>query len=298
MEFWGILAALGAALSWSLSGLISHKAARAMGGLGFNRLRMSILCAGLLPVVFISGTWNSLGSENLLILVFSGLIGIFLGDTALFTALDRLGPRRTQMLFASHAPFTVLLSVVFLNERLSVYDLLGAAIVIAGTWIAIFYGKPKENLHRFESIRGSLWVGIVIALIAALCQAAGAILAKPVMMAGADPVFASFIRIGTSAFFLILLGFLPISYLKTKCRTNASLWRASALSGFIGLGLGMGLYLTGLRFAPTGLVAVLSSTTPVLTLPLLWLVMRQIPAHQSWIGALCAIIGTSIILLL
>jgi hypothetical protein len=37
------------------------------------------------------------------LLALSGLIGIFIGDTALFACMNRLGPRRSGVLFATHA---------------------------------------------------------------------------------------------------------------------------------------------------------------------------------------------------
>ena len=51
-------------------------------------------------------------------MLWSGLIGIFLGDTLLFFALRRLGPRRTGALFAMNAPMAALLGWAVLGEAL------------------------------------------------------------------------------------------------------------------------------------------------------------------------------------
>ena len=46
---------------------------------------------------------------------------------------------------------------------------------------------------------------------------------------------------------------------------------------------------------PVGVVSTLSSMTPVLILPLLWLVHGDRPAPLAWIGALVAVMGVSAI---
>ena len=62
------------------------------------------------------------------------------------------------------------------------------------------------------------------------------------------------------------------------------------------MALGMTLILIALRDGQAGLVAVLSSGTPVLILPLLWLVYKRRPASGAWLGALLAVSGTALIL--
>jgi uncharacterized membrane protein len=57
------------------------------------------------------------------------------------------------------------------------------------------------------------------------------------------------------------------------------------MSAAVAMALGMTLILQAMRHGQAGLVAVLSSVTPVLILPLLWLVYRRRPAMGAWVGA-------------
>ncbi|GAL37292.1 metabolite transporter (DMT) superfamily [Vibrio maritimus] len=43
------------------------------------------------------------------------------------------------------------------------------------------------------------------------------------------------------------------------------------------------------------MVALLSSTTPIMVLPLLWIYTKQRPNKYAWLGAAFAVIGTSIL---
>jgi drug/metabolite transporter (DMT)-like permease len=125
------LAALGAATCWALTGMIAPVPAAHLGALAFNRLRQVFGTLFLAVYVFASGAWQSLTWEMMPLLVISGLLGIFVGDSLLFTALNRLGPRRAGILFAFNAPLAALLGWNFLGETLSLTAVAGIAVTAA-----------------------------------------------------------------------------------------------------------------------------------------------------------------------
>lgn len=90
------LAAVGAATCWALTGLLSAGPAGRLGALAFNRTRQLFVASLLGVYVLASGAWRELQPEALSSLLLSGFIGIFVGDTLLFTCLNRLGPRRSE----------------------------------------------------------------------------------------------------------------------------------------------------------------------------------------------------------
>ena len=121
-SFYYFLAIL-AALCWSIASLISADITRLIGGLVFNRLRLFFVSIMLIAYTTIINTWATIHFEYLEIIIISGIIGIFLGDTLLFIALQKIGPRRNNILFSLAAPFTVLLNIFFLKKRLYSYFL-------------------------------------------------------------------------------------------------------------------------------------------------------------------------------
>ena len=98
------LAALGAAACWALTGILAPGPIARLGALAFNRWRQVFAALMFAAVVAASGTWRQFDAGTVAPLVLSGLIGIFLGDSLLFTAVGRLGPRRAGVLFALNAP--------------------------------------------------------------------------------------------------------------------------------------------------------------------------------------------------
>ncbi|MEO1702792.1 MAG: DMT family transporter [Pseudomonadota bacterium] len=288
-------AALAAALTWAFTGIISAHPSKTLGALAFNRARMVMVFAMLALWVTIAGTWTAIPTSSYWPLIWSGVIGIFLGDTALFLTMNRLGPRRTAILFSLNAPISVVLGWLVLGEKLTASELLGIIITLSGVILAIVYGKRKEQLHQWENINGPLWIGILFGLAAALAQAIGAAIARPIMETGVDAVAASAIRVGASALCLAAIAALPINALRAKTRYTPNLLAMAALSGLLGMGIGMTLLLFALTGGEVGIVTTLSATTPAMMLPILWWRTKEMPALGAWVGAGLVIVGSALI---
>jgi drug/metabolite transporter (DMT)-like permease len=142
-----------------------------------------------------------------------------------------------------------------------------------------------------------LVVGVGLGLMAGLCQAVGAILAKPTLEAGADPIAVSAIRVGVGALCLILATLTSGDRMRAKVKMNLVLFGRVAVSGFVGMGIGMSLLLFALARESTGIVMTLSSMTPVLVLPILWYMTRERPAFMAVVGAILSVVGTGFIFL-
>ncbi len=287
------LAALGAALCWACSGMIAITPVRQAGSFPFNYARMLLVFAMLLLALAVLRGWPVLTLEQWLRLTASGLIGILVGDTILYTSLGRLGPRRNSIIFATNAPMTAMLGYFWLGEALGWRAIAGVALVTAGVALAIAFGGRREDAHHWESVRGDVRIGVAIGLTAALCHSIGTLIAKPVMAAGVDPVGASAVRVGVSA-----LGLTIIAARRGRAvfaNFTPGTLALTAASGFLGVAVGMTLLLYGMGHGNTGVIATLSATTPVMVLPLLWLRTRQRPAAGAWWGALIASAGVALI---
>ena len=289
------LAALGAATCWALTGLISAGPAGHLGAPAFNRARQ-IFVTGLLALyVLYTGAWRELDTSNAGPLLLSGLIGIFIGDTLLFETLNRLGPRRSGILFALNAPITALLGWVVLGETLPAFAILGIAVTAAGVFLAILFGKRRAQMHQWETIKGPLWIGVLLGIGAATGQAIGSIIARPVMATGIDPFLASLLRVGIAAFCLSILLQLPIPSVKPKGPLTLKVAAVTALTGILALAIGMTLLLFALSGGKVGIVSTLSATSPALILPMLWLRTGERPAAGAWAGAALVVVGMGLI---
>jgi len=288
--------AFGAAACWALGSVMSVTPSRHLGAFAFTRWRMAMVAVMLWTVVAITGGWRGFGLPYWGAMAVSGLIGIFVGDTALFSAMNRLGPRRAGVLFATHAAFSAALGFWLLNERMSLQAFVGAALTLAGVMTAMALGRHKDENHAWEADRGHVGLGVALALLAALCQAVGSLVAKPVMALQVDPMMASAVRVtvATAAHGVLLLSGFRAARASTAPTPRVLV--QTGLNGFVAMGVGMTLVLLALEKGDVGMVAILSSVSPILVLPLLWLQLKQAPAPGAWVGALMTVVGTGLIL--
>ncbi|MEH0743242.1 DMT family transporter [Vibrio cholerae] len=287
--------ALAAAFLWAVASILSVTPAQHLGTFAYSRWRMGCTSVILASMAGLTGGWASVELSAVSAMALSGLVGIFIGDTALFACLNRMGPRQAGLLFSCHAVFSAVLGYFLFSESMTSLELIGSALVFSGVLTAIFFGRRGQAANSLESIKGNIWAGIGLGLLAALCQALGGIIAKPIMQTAIDPIAASAMRMMT-AFVAHSVFFLSGARLARATQPmNTRIFAITAINGFLAMAVGMTLILYALREGNVGMVALLSSTTPIMLLPILWIYTKKRPNRYAWIGALVAVAGTSIL---
>jgi drug/metabolite transporter (DMT)-like permease len=241
-------------------------------------------------LAFAVGGWNTLDAEAVRYLALSSLFGIMLASTAYFATIYAIGPRSTSLLFSLTSPFALVLGYVFLGETINLQQLFGIALVIGGIVLAI--GMPDS---KGAVVRTIAWGGISLGVFTAVGQALGSLFARPAMSAGVEPFTAMAVRAGLGAIFFTLVGLLPFKAFRGSYTFTPRLLIIALTSAFLGMGLGMSLLMAALATGKVGIVSTLSSMTPVVILPMVWLRTRKAPPLLAWIGAGLAVLGTGFI---
>jgi len=299
------IAALLAALAWALSSLVAANPVRELGGPRFARLRMIAVTLILTSVATVFGDWGSLRLVDVVLLSASGMIGLLIGDAALFTAMARVGPRRTGLVFTVNAPFAAVMSVFIFGETFTLVAVFGAVLTVVGVAIAVGFRRKVSTVrnvaigdHAFEQVDGRLWVGLAWGTIGALGQAGGAILAKPVLDAGVDAITAAATRAVPATVGLWIFA-RPLDRVARSSRRDRLTWRHVGylvISATIAMVIGMTLVLYSLGHGAVGVATILSATTPVMLLPLLWITTRRRPTAAAWVGAALTVVGAALLL--
>jgi drug/metabolite transporter (DMT)-like permease len=281
---------------WAVGTLFSATASAQMGAFAFTRWRLFFAMVLLWGAAFYVGRWPELTWESVAWLSASSWIGILIGDTALFVCMNRLGPRRSGVLFATHALFSALFAWLFLSETLWGMTLMGSGVLVSGVMVAIVWGRRDDETHRWENTQGALWVGVVMGLLAAVGQAVATLMIKPLMSTGIDAVSASAVRATASFLAHLLLLWAGVGLAKLQSPLSLkNLWN-TALSATVSMVIGMTLILQALKTGQANLVAIFSSIAPVLLLPLLWAVYRRQPAAGAWWGGAMTVVGSAMIM--
>ena len=291
----GYVLAISAAAIWSGVALSATRIVRYFGSYNYNLLRLLGIIVIFSPYVFLK--WEPLYFENSIFLAIflSSVIGIIIGDTFLFICLKRLGPRRQALLFSMQIPFTIILAEIFLQSLPSLTELIGCALIFSGILIAIQFNRSIPN-DDLENIQGNKYTGLLAGIGLALCQSIGIILMKPAL-GSTDPIIVSYLRIIIAA--VIMFG--SLFFIK-----NNRLWEKmkdykktifSIFLGFMGMGVGMTMLIYALKFGNPGVISTLSSTMPIMIIPILWIVTKNYAGHLAVIGAALTCLGAGIIFL-
>ncbi|WP_448600352.1 EamA family transporter, partial [Thermoleptolyngbya sp.] len=269
-SFTGEIAALAAALIWAIASVAFTKLGQRLSPMALN-VSKGLISIGLIGLTLV---WRGSGlpaasGPAVGLLLLSGAIGIGLGDTAYFEALNRLGARRGLLMESLAPPLTALLALLFLQERLSGVAWLGIGLTVAGVAWVIVERSPDLAIAHYRPVQG-----VGFGLIAALGQASGAVLSRAALSTtDLSPLWGTLIRLVAGLLVLLL-------WLVCKPRRWASVGKEMgqlrsprflgivAATAFASTFLGIWLQQTALKFAPAGIAQSLLATSPLFVIPI------------------------------
>jgi drug/metabolite transporter (DMT)-like permease len=284
-----VILSLAAAAAFAASAMFIDSVSGRVGPLQLSRWQMSLAFLMTAAIVVVTGGWRSLDLEMILWLTASSASGIMVGSLTYIATIQYTGPRISALLFTTASPFALVLGFGFRGETVSLIQAAGVGLIVAGIALAVMGPKQNEGARTPKP----LWIGIGLGLVTAFAQALGSLLARPAMLAGADPIAAMVVRSGTGALFFIALLALPA--FRPAARPSRVEVRQIGFSALAGMVIGMSFLMASLARGDVGIVTTLSSTTPILILPMVWAVYRRIPGPLAWVGAALAVVGTALI---
>jgi len=307
----GALAGVATSGLWVLTSLFFTEGGRRIGSTVVNALRLVIAIAlhGLTFRLIAGAWWPQVGEAQLLYLAASGILGLAVCDQALFTAFVDIGPRLALLAMTTSPVWAAIFGLLGMGERLGVADVAGITITVIGVaWVVL--ERTPGSVE--DAQRPHYWRGMILALLAAVLQAAGMLLSKKGMGHGVDGSAAvsaqgaTYIRLVFGA-----LGMAPIlAAYAFRRRTTAhasamarrigrrSIGYAFTLAGaIVGPYLGVWMSLIAVDNMPVGIAQTLCSLSPVLILPVVIVVYRESVSWRAAIGAAVAVAGSSMLVL-
>ena len=327
----GQAAGLATSALWTVTSILFTAASKRLGPTAVNAIRLAfaiILLGGTYRIL--SGQWwPDLITEQVLYLALSGLIGLSIGDQALFTAFVDVGPRIAMLLMTTAPLFAAFFGWIALGETLGVVAWVGVLMTVGGVaWVV--FERPKTAIGQHPPNRTR---GIVLGIVAAACQAAGLMLSKVGIGHGlldADqhlsPQAATFIRMTFAGLGMIPMLFLmrhlnvrskrikseqhvtahgsrtpePVLQDKQNAIVRRGRTRQAGLlfcmfGTIFGPFLGVWMSLVAADYVSVGIAQTLTSLPPVLLLPVAYFLYNE---HISWraiVGAILAVGGVAML---
>lgn len=293
----GELAALGTAICWSFTSTFFTIGGRHVGAVVVNRVRLVfavvflslthlLLYRALLPLHAEPYRWLWLG--------ISGIIGLALGDAALFQAFVLVGPHISMLLMSLVPIIGTIAAWIFLNEALTLARLGAILLTIGGVMLVVI---KKGSMTAAAAPRRYV-IGILCGTGGAFGQAIGLIAAKKGLVGNFSGLSATLIRVSIAMVFIwlftLIIGQGRTTIMRLRDRRAVG---AIAAGAFAGPFLGIWLSMIAIKHSYIGVASTLMALPPVFLLPLSYWFFKERVTPLSLIGTIIAIAGSAIIFL-
>ncbi len=292
---WGEFYSLACALAWAVAVILSKKAGERLPPFALNLFKNLLMVALMVPtILLVEGTdLPQLPPGVVLLCLASGVLGIGLGDTLYFRALNALGASRAGIAGTMYSPWVIVLSAVFLGEALIGWQWAGMVLVLGGVLAASWPARAAYAGTSSQQARQ----GFAIAALAMFVMAAGIVMVKPALEAHSF-VWIVMLRMlgGVGAMLLLIAWRRNLTTLLAQFRQPQH-WPTVIGASFIGTYLAMLMWLAGYKYASAAVAAVLNESAAIATLLLARLWLGERLSRRQWAGAGVSIAGVVLVVL-
>jgi len=295
MSFLGELSALSAAGLWAGTSLIFASVTAKISPVQVNINRMAFAVCLFFFSIFTLHIPIQLSRTQVVNLVLSGIVGLVFGDTFLFKAFQQIGARISMLIMSLAPAISAVLAYIFLQEFLSLWAIVGMIVTLGGIALVVLE-RTAPVTARYPITKIGLWC----ALLGALGQGGGVVLAKKAFMEGPiHGLVAALIRISAALIILIPAALAtgrypnPIKFFAHRRRILLLLVVGSVFGTYFGITLS----LVAVACTKVGIASTLMATSPVMMLPLVRIVHKEILSWKAIVGACVAVGGVAMLFL-
>lgn len=287
MALWGILSALLSACSWAFGTITFERIGKVIPFVGITFLKGVFSILLMILLLLATGGLYPIGWWEFSFLALSGILGIALGDSLFFKSLQDLGAKTQVIFFLLGQILTMILSLLFLGELLSIEQYVGAFILLSGV-IVTTWGTQSNHPNKIR--------GIILGLVSMICFSVSAIMVKAAI-SDVPVITATFYRMVFGTIFTLGYGLASKSFtswvqpLKDKKLLCLFVFNVVVITygGFL-------LSMAAIKYISVTLASVLSATEPIFVLLLAYLLLKEKTTKRELIGTFVTIVGLFIII--
>ena len=307
-----MFAAILTTVLFSFAAIFANRSIKELGSTTANLARLIV--ALILLGTYAHGFGSGMGGAGRDWFLISGVIGMGLGDLALFAAMPRLGARLTILMCQCIAvPIAIQAEWLWLDTRLTPSQIAWAAVILVGVGIALLPSRRASGQISVTKL------GLLFGFLAAAGQGFGAVVSRRgyelSALAGEsiDGISAAYQRIAggliiTATYFIIkhvVASKRPAAassggatqipapsrgfthFLKTKRRGLLFMF----INALCGPTIGVSCYQWALATTPSGIVLPIVAATPLVIIPFSYWLDGDRPTGRSLVGGVVAVAG-------
>jgi drug/metabolite transporter (DMT)-like permease len=285
----GITGALGSAATWALICILAQSLSGRLTSAGINAFRA--LVGGV--IIFMGAVVTGYAVEIVtmplwvaLTLWASILIGYAGGDTIFFLGMQRLGVTRAHTLSMAHPLMSTIAGIALFGEVMTATRAAGVLLVVGGLAL-IVTGQSEGGAEASRARRR----GIELVLVAAVAWTVGSVMLKPPLQV-VSPVTASAVRSPLVGAVLWLTPWARGTWRTVRMTRGREALVLAAICLFSAVS--PILYTVGIKYAGVAIGSVLSTTSPLFTIPLEVAVLGRWPTRRTVLGAVTTVCGIAL----
>ncbi|GJM09011.1 MAG: hypothetical protein DHS20C11_12870 [Lysobacteraceae bacterium] len=285
--------ALGSAILWAAAVINFKRSGETMSPFSLNLVKNLIATTLMLPTALLIDGLNFpvLSADQWLLLIASGVVGIGVADQMYFMALNRIGASRTGIAASLFSPSVVMLSVVFLGESLTAWQLSGLVSVVGGIML-ISYRSNAREIESASQLRSGILIAGGAVFLMALCIVAikHIIESQPFMWVVETRLAAG------------VLGMLLVAALRGRLKqVQAELraphhWRRIVIASVFGTYLAMMAFMGGYRYTDASVASVLNETAAMFIMLFAWMFLGETLSPRKISGVCLTFFGVVLML--
>lgn len=297
-HYYGVLFAISASILWSITVTIVKPISNNVSPFLINPIKNSI---GLLLffisfIIFDISLWyNGLSREEYMIILFSGALGMFLGDTIFIYALNKIGANRVAIVDAFSPVIIFSYSFLLLpNQELNKMQIIGFIITILGLLILTYENDYKDIDYKVKRF------GILLVLGAMMCTGFGIVYLKKVLNVINQNGYDIKLNLWITAFRLIpgvILSWILFIFQKNRIQLiqpikNKTNFIPLLIASIIGPFLALGFWILGYAFiAKPSVASIISQTSVIFIVLLSWFFLKEKITSLRIVSMICVFLG-------
>jgi drug/metabolite transporter (DMT)-like permease len=294
----GELAALGAAICWTISAIMYKEALFKTKPVSANIVRLvctSIILVACLAIIGKFGVLMNLPAYAVVLACVSGIIGLGFGDTLYMMSLKLIGVARAVPITCVYPLFNLLWAVFLVEEPITLSVILGAVTIVFGIWLL----RQETDVGTAETEKKILVKGVAYALATAVMWSVSITMIDMAVTLPETSSLDHALAINTirvAAIAVSLLVSAPIidrgfGFLKMQRKTLAAL----IFGGIVALGLGWFFLTYSFTNTSESRAVPISSTTPLFsTLSGIVFLHEKVTARNA-VGSIMIVVGIFLI---
>jgi drug/metabolite transporter (DMT)-like permease len=279
------------AFAWAAAVILFKKSGESLAPVPLNLFKNFVGLALMLATVlaFSGAVWPDIPAEAVLLAFLSGFLGIGVGDTLYLGALNAIGASRMAIAQTLYSPFVIVLSTLFLAERLGFVQFAGVALVLGGILLVNYSpGAAQVDVHAIRR-------GVLEAALAVFVMAAGVVMAKP-LLERYDFLWIVTLRIvGGTLGLLLFMAWRSTSSSVWSSFGTVRHWPAVIAGSVLGTYVSMMLWLAGYKYTKASIAAVLNEMAAVFMLALAAVFLHDRLKPRQLAGSAAALGGVVLV---